>query len=141
MRLTKQQNYLKMNKSLSVFTQEFSIVYVASGKDVSDCLLRAKNAKHVAKLVYEELYEKTELDKELDEMPIPEEIRTKYRGMSHHDAHKIAPIEHIGFYAGWMLEDIEETTKQKSSSRLERAVQTMVWAKENEVVIPLRRLM
>lgn len=140
MRLIRPLNYLRMKKSLSAFTQEFSLVYIASGSDVSDCLLRAKNAKHLARLVYDELYEKTDLDKELEEMPIPDEIRMKYRGMSLSEAHKIAPIEHIGYYAGWMLDDIEDTTKLSSQSREERAIRTAQWCKENEVVIPLRRL-
>lgn len=141
MRLTKQQSFLKMRKSLYQFTQEFSIAYVGSGKDVSDCLARAKNAKHLAALVYEELYEKTELDGELSEMPIPEEIRMRYRGMTHQEAHEIAPIDHIGYYVGWTMEDIESITKLSAGSREERAIQTAQWCKDTNTEFSLRSIL
>lgn len=137
MRLTKLLNYLRMRKSLSAFTAEFSIAYIANGKDVSDCILRAKNAKHLAALVYGELYEKTELDKELEEMPIPEEIRMLYRGMTHKEAHETAPIHHIGYYTGWILDDIETITKLSAGSREERAIQTAQWCKDTNTEFSL----
>lgn len=141
MRLTKLLNYLRMSKSLSVFTQEFSIAYIASGKDVSDCLLRAKNAKALARLVYDELYEKTELDLELEEMQVSEEIRMLYRGMTHKEAHEIAPIHHIGYYAGWTMDDIESITKLSAGSREERAIQTAQWCKDTNTEFSLRSIL